>query len=107
MSRRWKRPLKLTGTQEFAHLPVEKLWWQRQRCWIAMVLAQKTPYILLDEPNNPLDLRYQVEILELLHDLTRHHGRTVVVVLHDLNFAVNYGDTLIFFLRQESGACVE
>lgn len=53
-----------------------------------------------------LDLRYQVEILELLHDLTRHHGRTVVVVLHDLNFAVNYGDTLIFYAR-ESGACVE
>ncbi|HBA6914850.1 TPA: ABC transporter ATP-binding protein, partial [Escherichia coli] len=72
---------------------------QRQRCWIAMVLAQKTPYILLDEPTTWLDLRYQVEILELLHDLTRHHGRTVVVVLHDLNFAVNYGDTLIF-LRQ-------
>lgn len=92
--------LKLTGTQEFAHLPVEKLsGGQRQRCWIAMVLAQKTPYILLDEPTTWLDLRYQVEILELLHDLTRHHGRTVVVVLHDLNFAVNYGDTLIF-LRQ-------
>ncbi|MED5714625.1 ABC transporter ATP-binding protein, partial [Enterobacter hormaechei] len=91
---------KLTGTQEFAHLPVEKLsGGQRQRCWIAMVLAQKTPYILLDEPTTWLDLRYQVEILELLHDLTRHHGRTVVVVLHDLNFAVNYGDTLIF-LRQ-------
>ena len=54
-----------------------------------MVLAQKTPYILLDEPTTWLDLRYQVEILELLHDLTRHHGRTVVVVLHDLNFAVN------------------
>lgn len=47
------------------------------------------------------------EILELLHDLTRHHGRTVVVVLHDLNFAVNYGDTLIFFTPGESGACVE
>lgn len=69
-------------------------------------VGAKTPYILLDEPTTWLDLRYQVEILELLHDLTRHHGRTVVVVLHDLNFAVNYGDTLIF-LRQESGACVE
>lgn len=65
-----------------------------------MVLAQKTPYILLDEPTTWLDLRYQVEILELLHDLTRHHGRTVVVVLHDLNFAVNYGDTLIFYARK-------
>ena len=89
--------LRLTGTQEYAHLPVESLsGGQRQRCWIAMALAQQTPYILLDEPTTYLDLRYQVEILELLHDLTRHHGRTVVVVLHDLNFAVNYGDTLVF-----------
>ncbi|MDF3737326.1 ABC transporter ATP-binding protein, partial [Enterobacter hormaechei] len=61
--------------------------------------AQQTPYILLDEPTTYLDLRYQVEILELLHTLTRRHGRTVVVVLHDLNFAVNYGDSLVF-LRQ-------
>ncbi|WP_407439570.1 ABC transporter ATP-binding protein [Lelliottia sp.] len=89
--------LRLTGTQEYAHLPVESLsGGQRQRCWIAMALAQQTPYILLDEPTTYLDLRYQVEILELLHDLTRHHGRTVIVVLHDLNFAVNYGDTLVF-----------
>ncbi|ABP62100.1 ABC transporter ATP-binding protein [Enterobacter sp. 638] len=89
--------LRLTGTQEYAHLPVESLsGGQRQRCWIAMALAQQTSYILLDEPTTYLDLRYQVEILELLHDLTRHHGRTVVVVLHDLNFAVNYGDTLVF-----------
>lgn len=89
--------LRLTGTQDYAHLPVESLsGGQRQRCWIAMALAQQTPYILLDEPTTFLDLRYQVEILELLHDLTRHHGRTVVVVLHDLNFAVNYGDTLVF-----------
>jgi len=81
-------------------MPVESLsGGQRQRCWIAMALAQQTPYILLDEPTTFLDLRYQVEILELLHTLTRRHGRTVVVVLHDLNFAVNYGDSLVF-LRQ-------
>ncbi|HBH7068361.1 TPA: ABC transporter ATP-binding protein [Enterobacter cloacae] len=92
--------LRLTGTADFAHLPVESLsGGQRQRCWIAMALAQQTPYILLDEPTTFLDLRYQVEILELLHTLTRQHGRTVVVVLHDLNFAVNYGDSLVF-LRQ-------
>jgi iron complex transport system ATP-binding protein len=92
--------LRLTGTAEFAHMPVESLsGGQRQRCWIAMALAQQTPYILLDEPTTFLDLRYQVEILELLHTLTRQHGRTVVVVLHDLNFAVNYGDSLVF-LRQ-------
>ena len=95
-----QQALDLTGTAEFAYLPVDSLsGGQRQRCWIAMALAQQTPTILLDEPTTFLDLRYQVEILELLHDLTRHHGRTVVVVLHDLNFAVNYGDTLVF-LRQ-------
>ena len=92
--------LRLTGTLEYAHLTVDSLsGGQRQRCWIAMALAQQTPYILLDEPTTFLDLRYQVEILELLHTLTRQHGRTVVVVLHDLNFAVNYGDSLVF-LRQ-------
>lgn len=95
-----EQALQLTGTTDFAHLPVESLsGGQRQRCWIAMALAQQTPFILLDEPTTFLDLRYQVEILELLHSLTRHHGRTVVVVLHDLNFAVNYGDMLVF-LRQ-------
>lgn len=95
-----QQALDLTGTAAFSHLPVDSLsGGQRQRCWIAMALAQQTPTILLDEPTTFLDLRYQVEILELLHDLTRYHGRTVVVVLHDLNFAVNYGDTLVF-LRQ-------
>ncbi len=92
-----EQALRLTGTAEFAHLPVDSLsGGQRQRCWIAMALAQQTQTILLDEPTTFLDLRYQVEILELLHDLTRLHGRTVVVVLHDLNFAVNYADMLVF-----------
>ncbi|KMK19424.1 ABC transporter [Pluralibacter gergoviae] len=94
------RALRLTGTEALAHLPVERLsGGQRQRCWIAMALAQQTPVILLDEPTAWLDLRYQVEILELLRALTRDGGRTIVVVLHDLNFAVNYADTLLF-LRQ-------
>lgn len=89
--------LRLTGTLAFAHQPVDSLsGGQRQRCWIAMALAQQTPTILLDEPTTWLDLRYQVEILELLQHLTREHGRTVVTVLHDLNFAVNYADTLVF-----------
>ncbi|WP_434669379.1 ABC transporter ATP-binding protein [Klebsiella sp. B345] len=87
----------LTGTTEFACLPVDSLsGGQRQRCWIAMALAQQTATILLDEPTTWLDLRYQVDILELLQTLTRDHGRTVVTVLHDLNFAVNYADLLVF-----------
>ena len=89
--------LRLTDTDALAHLPVESLsGGQRQRCWIAMALAQQTEIILLDEPTTYLDLRYQVEILELLQTLTREHGRTVVVVLHDMNFAVNYADRLVF-----------
>lgn len=92
--------LELTGTLEFAHKSVDSLsGGQRQRCWIAMALAQQTPTILLDEPTAWLDLRYQVDILQLLQRLTREHGRTVVTVLHDLNFAVNYADTLVL-LRQ-------
>ena len=92
-----EQALRLTGTADYAHLPVDSLsGGQRQRCWIAMALAQQTPIILLDEPTTFLDLRYQVEILELLQSLTRYHDRTVVVVLHDLNFAINYGDMLVF-----------
>ena len=52
----------------------------------------------------PLDLRYQVDILELLQTLTREHGRTVVTVLHDLNFAVNYADLLVFLKQGASPA---
>lgn len=92
--------LRLTGTAEFAHLAVDSLsGGKRQRCWIAMALAQQTATILLDEPTTWLDLRYQVDILELLQTLTRDHGRTVVTVLHDLNFAVNYADLLVFLKK--------
>lgn len=89
--------LRMTNTLALADHQVDRLsGGQRQRCWIAMALAQQTDTILLDEPIAFLDLRYQVEILDLLHDLTRHHGRTVVAVLHDLNFAVSYADMVIF-----------
>lgn len=89
--------LTVTDTLEFATLPVDSLsGGQRQRCWIAMALAQETPIILLDEPTTFLDLHYQVEVLDLLRRLTRDHGRTIVTVLHDLNFALQYADRLIF-----------
>ena len=85
--------------EHYARFPHQFSGGQRQRCWIAMALAQQTATILLDEPTTWLDLRYQVDILELLQTLTREHGRTVVTGLQDLNFAVNYGDSLVF-LRQ-------
>ena len=67
---------------------------QRQRVWIAMVLAQETPLVLLDEPTTYLDIAHQIELLELCADLNRS-GRTMVAVLHDLNQAFRYADNLI------------
>ncbi|SCL25254.1 ABC transporter ATP-binding protein [Micromonospora inyonensis] len=68
---------------------------QRQRAWIAMALAQDTGVLLLDEPTNHLDLAHQIEILDLIADLNRTQGRTVVLVLHDLNHAARYADHVI------------
>ncbi|ASA57240.1 iron-dicitrate transporter ATP-binding subunit [Vibrio gazogenes] len=68
---------------------------QRQRVWVAMVLAQQTPYLLLDEPTTYLDIAHQIELLELFSTLNRQDGRTIVAVLHDLNHACRYADHLI------------
>lgn len=68
---------------------------QRQRVWIAMALAQQTDLILLDEPTTYLDLSYQLEVLELLYRLNREQGRTIVMVLHDLNLAARFADYMI------------
>ena len=68
---------------------------QRQRVWIAMVLAQQTPIILLDEPTTYLDIAHQIELLDLCADLNRSRGRTLVAVLHDLNHAFRYADHLV------------
>ncbi|WP_078412375.1 ABC transporter ATP-binding protein [Priestia abyssalis] len=68
---------------------------QRQRAWISMALAQETDLLLLDEPTTYLDLAHQIEILELLRDLNVMYGRTIVMVLHDLNQAAKYADHLI------------
>lgn len=68
---------------------------QRQRVWVAMVLAQKTQILLLDEPTTFLDIAHQIELLDLLRDLNRRSGHTVVAVLHDLNQACRYATHLI------------
>ncbi len=68
---------------------------QRQRAWIAMALAQNTDILLLDEPTTYLDLAHQVEVLDLLTNLNHNSGKTIVMVLHDLNFASRYGDYLV------------
>lgn len=68
---------------------------QRQRVWIAMALAQNTKILFLDEPTTYLDIRYQVEILELVKKLNREFGITIIMVLHDINQAIYFSDKVI------------
>jgi iron complex transport system ATP-binding protein len=90
------KALTLTGMAELADRPVDALsGGQRQRAWIAMTLAQETPIILLDEPTTFLDLSHQIEVLQLLERLNRTEGRTIVMVVHDLNHATRHATHLI------------
>nr|WP_240989374.1 ABC transporter ATP-binding protein [Salipiger mangrovisoli] len=68
---------------------------ERQRAFIALALAQDTPVLLMDEPVNHLDLKYQYAVLDLLRDLVTGQGKTLVVVLHDLNLALAYADDAV------------
>ncbi|WP_341945547.1 ABC transporter ATP-binding protein [Microbacterium sp. LWH11-1.2] len=84
-----------TGITELSARLVDELsGGQRQRVWVAMVLAQQTPLLLLDEPTTFLDIAHQIELLELLTDL-HEGGSTLVAVLHDLNHAARYATHLI------------
>ncbi|OLS36701.1 ABC transporter [Alkalihalophilus pseudofirmus] len=88
--------LRATHLTELKDRPVDSLsGGQRQRAWIAMTLAQDTDIILLDEPTTYLDMTHQIEILDLLFDLNEKEGRTIVMVLHDLNLACRYAHHLI------------
>ena len=88
--------LEWTGIADLAERPVDELsGGQRQRAWISMALAQGTELLLLDEPTTFLDLSHQVEVLELVTRLNTERGRTVVMVLHDLNLAARYADRLV------------
>jgi iron complex transport system ATP-binding protein len=88
--------LEATGTLALATRPVDELsGGQRQRAWIAMALAQGTGIMLLDEPTTFLDLAHQIEVLDLLADLNEQEGRTIVLVLHDLNQACRYAHHLV------------
>jgi iron complex transport system ATP-binding protein len=85
-----------TGVAELAERPVGDLsGGQRQRVWIAMALAQDPRILLLDEPTTFLDLSHQLEVLDLLRELNRTQGATIVVVLHELNLAARYADELV------------
>lgn len=91
-----ERALEATGTADLAERPLDELsGGQRQRAWIAMTLAQETEVLLLDEPTTFLDMAHQMEVLELLRELNERGGRTIVMVLHDLNQAARYADRIV------------
>ena len=103
--------LEVTGTKDFKFRPVDALsGGQRQRVWIAMALAQETEIIFLDEPTTYLDMAHQLEVLELLQKLNREQGRTIIMVLHDLNQAARFADYIIALKDGEivkAGSCEE
>ena len=88
--------LRMTKVDDLADRTVDSLsGGQRQRVWISLVLAQQTDILFLDEPTTYLDLSHSIEVLELVHRLSREYGRTIVMVLHDLNLALRYSDNLV------------
>ncbi|MBO9597775.1 MAG: ABC transporter ATP-binding protein [Cohnella sp.] len=88
--------LATTGLTDLAERKVDSLsGGQRQRAWIAMVLAQGTDIVLLDEPTTYLDLTHQIEVLDLLFELNAKEQRTIVMVLHDINLACRYAHRIV------------
>ncbi|WP_301200098.1 ABC transporter ATP-binding protein [Corynebacterium stationis] len=88
--------LETTGISDLAERSIDELsGGQRQRVWIAMALAQRTDTLLLDEPTTYLDVKHQLDVLDLLTELNRDRGTTIVMVLHDLNLAARYSDELV------------
>ncbi|GAA2336206.1 ABC transporter ATP-binding protein [Dactylosporangium salmoneum] len=88
--------LEWTDMRDLADRPVEALsGGQRQRAWLSMALAQGTEILLLDEPTTYLDLSHQIDVLDLVARLHRERGRTIVMVLHDLNLAARYADHVV------------
>ncbi|MGW8887954.1 ABC transporter ATP-binding protein [Streptomyces sp. NPDC055749] len=97
--------LERTGTTSLRDQPVDQLsGGQRQRAWIALALAQDTELLLLDEPTTFLDLRHQLDVLDLVAELHAEAGRTVVMVLHDLGQAARYADHLVVLKEGELAA---
>lgn len=88
--------LETTGISDLAERSIDELsGGQRQRVWIAMALAQRTDTLLLDEPTTYLDVKHQLDVLDLLTELNHDRGTTIVMVLHDLNLAARYSDELV------------
>ncbi|QQK80018.1 ABC transporter ATP-binding protein [Salicibibacter cibi] len=88
--------LEQTGLEALADRPIDTLsGGQRQRVWIAMALAQQTDLLLLDEPTTYLDLAHQLEVLQVLQHLNEQQGRTIVLVVHDINHASRFADHMV------------
>ncbi|MCG7371685.1 ABC transporter ATP-binding protein [Pseudomonas luteola] len=91
-----ERAMQQTDVAHYAdHLTDTLSGGERQRAWIAMLLAQESPLILLDEPTSALDLSHQYELMGLLHELNQRTGRGIVVILHDINLATRYADRIV------------
>lgn len=91
---RWA--MEVTNVEKYRDREVSRLsGGQRQRVWIAMALAQNTKILFLDEPTTYLDIRYQIEILELVKKLNEEYGITIIMVLHDINQAIHFSDRII------------
>ncbi|MEW9702401.1 ABC transporter ATP-binding protein [Paenibacillus sp. SI8] len=92
--------IEVTGMTEFVDRPVDHLsGGQRQRAWIAMALAQQTEILFLDEPTTFLDMAHQLEVLKLLQKLNEEEGRTIIMVVHDLNHATRYAQHMVAIQR--------
>lgn len=74
---------------------------QRQMAYIAMIIAQDTPYIFLDEPLNNLDMKHSVQLMQILKNLVKNENKTIVIVIHDINFVSVYADFIIALNHQK------
>lgn len=85
-----------TGVQAYSeHLADQLSGGERQRAWIAMLLAQQSPVLILDEPTSALDVHHQYQVMQLLHDLNQQAGVGVIVILHDINLALRYASHVV------------
>ncbi|EOX4126866.1 ABC transporter ATP-binding protein, partial [Vibrio cholerae] len=92
--------LEKTGVSGFAHNLADELsGGERQRAWVAMLLAQQSPVLILDEPTSALDVHHQYQLMALLAELNQTQGVGIIVILHDLNLALRYA-THIVALKQ-------
>ncbi|MFL9814798.1 ABC transporter ATP-binding protein [Stutzerimonas sp. VN223-3] len=91
-----ERALRQTDIAHLAdHLADSLSGGERQRAWIAMLLAQESPLLLLDEPTSALDLAHQYQLMALLRELNRETGRGIIAILHDVNLATRYADRIV------------